>query len=97
VTLDQDHLRSKTTSRADPSFEKDRLWLNGVEEEIKPGGRMATCIDALRGLRREVEKKDGEIKVYMFPLLYLCQTSELDFDPIHFIINLTTLNVEIKK
>ncbi|KAJ7109737.1 GHMP kinase [Mycena crocata] len=54
VTLDQDHLRSTTTSRADPSFEKDRLWLNGVEEEIKPSGRMATCISEMKRLRKEL-------------------------------------------
>ncbi|KAJ7594538.1 GHMP kinase [Mycena floridula] len=59
VTLDQDHLRSTTTSRADASFEKDRLWLNGEEEEIKPGGRMATCIAEVKRLRKElVEDKD---------------------------------------
>lgn len=60
VTLDQDHLRSTTTSRADPSFTKDRLWLNGIEEEIKAGGRMATCISELKKLRKElVEDKDS--------------------------------------
>jgi len=58
VTLDQDHLRSTTTSRADPSFKKDRLWLNGEEEEIKPGGRLATCITELKRLRAQVEAKD---------------------------------------
>ncbi|KDQ55805.1 hypothetical protein JAAARDRAFT_195621 [Jaapia argillacea MUCL 33604] len=57
VTLDQDHLRSTTTSRADPKFEKDRLWLNGKEEDIKEGGRMATCIREMKRLRREVEEK----------------------------------------
>jgi diphosphomevalonate decarboxylase len=58
VTLDQDHLRSTTTSRADPSFKKDRLWLNGEEEEIKAGGRLATCITELKRLRAQVEAKD---------------------------------------
>lgn len=56
ITLDQDHLRSKTTSRADASFESDRLWLNGVEEEIKAGGRTATCIEELKSIRRQFEK-----------------------------------------
>lgn len=59
VTLDQDHLRSTTTSRADPSFEKDRLWLNGVEEEIKDGGRMATCISEMKRLRKTIESKSS--------------------------------------
>ncbi|KAJ7095860.1 GHMP kinase [Mycena belliarum] len=54
VTLDQDHLRSTTTSRADSAFEKDRLWLNGVEEDIKPGGRMSTCIAEMKRLRKEL-------------------------------------------
>ncbi|KAF9052358.1 Diphosphomevalonate decarboxylase [Hymenopellis radicata] len=54
VTLDQDHLRSTTTSRADPSFTKDTLWLNGTEEIIKDGGRMATCIAELKSLRKEL-------------------------------------------
>ncbi|KII92627.1 hypothetical protein PLICRDRAFT_102539 [Plicaturopsis crispa FD-325 SS-3] len=58
VTLDQDHLRSTTTSRADPSFEKDTLWLNGKEDEIKPGGRLATCISEMKRLRRELEEKN---------------------------------------
>ncbi|PFH53695.1 hypothetical protein AMATHDRAFT_54113 [Amanita thiersii Skay4041] len=59
VTLDQDHMRSTTTSRADPAFEKDRLWLNGKEEEIKAAGRMATCIAEMKRLRKfEVEDKE---------------------------------------
>ncbi|KAL1746417.1 GHMP kinase [Schizophyllum fasciatum] len=59
VTLDQDYLKSTTTSRADPSFEKDQLWLNGTEDEIKPGSRLETCIREMKRLRKvEVEDKD---------------------------------------
>lgn len=59
VTLDQDHLKSTTTSRADPTFERDQLWLNGKEDEIKAGGRLATCISEMKRLRKEtVEDKD---------------------------------------
>jgi diphosphomevalonate decarboxylase len=58
ITLNQDHLRSTTTSRADPSFTSDRLWLNGKEEEIKVGGRTATCIAEMKRLRKsDVEDK----------------------------------------
>jgi diphosphomevalonate decarboxylase len=61
VTLDQDHLRSTTTSRADPSFTEDRLWLNDKVDEIKPGGRLATCIAEMKKLRKElVEDKDAD-------------------------------------
>lgn len=55
VTLNQDHLRSTTTSRADPSFTEDTLWLNGKVDEIKPGGRLATCISEMKRLRKELE------------------------------------------
>ncbi|KAJ3005177.1 hypothetical protein NUW54_g4459 [Trametes sanguinea] len=72
VTLDQDHLRSTTTSRADPSFQKDRLWLNGEEEEIKDGGRMATCIKEMKALRRELENKDSSLpKISGYPV-HIC-------------------------
>jgi diphosphomevalonate decarboxylase len=60
VTLDQDHLRSTTTSRADPSFTRDTLWLNGKEDEIKAGGRLETCIREMKKLRRDIiEAKDA--------------------------------------
>jgi len=59
VTLDQDHLRSTTTSRADPSFDKDRLWLNGKEESIEAAGRLATCITELKRLRAAVEAQNS--------------------------------------
>ncbi|KAL0956649.1 hypothetical protein HGRIS_002781 [Hohenbuehelia grisea] len=70
VTLDQDHLRSTTTARADPSFERDRLWLNGTEEEIKDVGRLATCIKEMKRIRREVvEAKDPQApKLSTFPV-----------------------------
>lgn len=72
VTLDQDHLRSTTTSRADPSFKKDRLWLNGVEEEIKDGGRMATCIKEMKRLRKEVEAKGSSLPKLSGYAVHIC-------------------------
>lgn len=69
VTLDQDHLRSTTTSRADPSFDKDRLWLNGKEESIEAGGRLATCIVELKRLRAAVEAQNSAApKLSKFPV-----------------------------
>ncbi|PPQ71280.1 hypothetical protein CVT24_012334 [Panaeolus cyanescens] len=61
VTLDQDHLRSTTTSRADPSFTSDKLWLNGTPDEIKPEGRLYTCIKEMKRLRKELEDKDSSL------------------------------------
>lgn len=75
MTLDQDHLRSTTTSRADPSFKKDTLWLNGKEDEIKDGGRLSTCIREMRRLRTEHEAKNSnlpkvrESHIYVFDLV----------------------------
>lgn len=61
VTLDQDQLQSKTTARTDPSFDADRLWLNGVEESIKPDGRLAKCISEIRSMRAALEQKDSSL------------------------------------
>lgn len=73
VTLDQNHLRSVTTARADASFGTvsqgkgpdggalDRLWLNGEEEDIKAQGRLRTCIDEMRKLRQAKEAKDASL------------------------------------
>ena len=70
MTLDQNHLRSTTTSRADPSFEHDQLWLNGKVDEIKAGGRLATCIAEMKRLRKEMEDKSpNEPKVSSIPSL----------------------------
>lgn len=70
MTLDQDHLRSTTTSRADASFAPgDKLWLNGKEEEIKDGGRMATCIKEMRAWRRQLETQETSLpKIADYPL-----------------------------
>ncbi|ORX40198.1 GHMP kinase [Kockovaella imperatae] len=62
ITLSQDHLRSTTTCRADPRFERgDRLWLNGKEEVIKENGRTWVCIEELRRWRRAMEEKDKKL------------------------------------
>lgn len=64
VTLSQDHLRSTTSIRADAAFESDRLWLNGKEEVIAEG-RLRTCIDEMRSLRKNLEDKDASLEVCM--------------------------------
>lgn len=62
VTLDQDHLRSVTTARADASFgNQDRLWLNGEEETIQAEGRLRRCIDEMKKLRHAKESKDANL------------------------------------
>ncbi|VDC07697.1 unnamed protein product [Peniophora sp. CBMAI 1063] len=61
VTLDQDHLRATTTSRADASFEKDTLWLNGKEDVIAEGGRLFTCIREMKALRSKLEQEKPDL------------------------------------
>ncbi|KAL9941044.1 hypothetical protein V8E36_000532 [Tilletia maclaganii] len=62
VTLDQAHLRSTTTARADAKFEgSDKLWLNGVEEEIGSSGRLGRCISEMRALRSKLEAEDTSL------------------------------------
>ncbi|KAJ2746747.1 diphosphomevalonate decarboxylase [Coemansia sp. BCRC 34301] len=66
VTLSQDHLSTRTTIRASPDFEKDRLWLNGVEEDIGASKRLVNSITTARSLRAALEhklKQDGETVV----------------------------------
>ncbi|KAF9074735.1 Diphosphomevalonate decarboxylase [Rhodocollybia butyracea] len=59
ITLSQDHLRSTTTARADPTFTETTLWLNGKVEDIKSGGRLERCLAQLKKMRRErIEAKD---------------------------------------
>lgn len=79
VTLDQDHLRTVTSARADESFGtldagslRDRLWLNGQEETIKPGGRLDACLTELRRLRAEREKADPSLPSLSRWALRLC-------------------------
>ncbi|GAA6044176.1 hypothetical protein JCM8097_007221 [Rhodosporidiobolus ruineniae] len=69
VTLDQDHLRSRTTARAVDGQGNDRLWLNGEEEDIKQGGRTHTCLRELRQLRQQLEAADSSLpKLSALPL-----------------------------
>ena len=48
VTMNQDDLKAITTIVASPAFGSDRLWLNGVEENVGSNGRVQ---DVLREIR----------------------------------------------
>ncbi|GAA5915977.1 hypothetical protein JCM8208_002817 [Rhodotorula glutinis] len=72
VTLSQDHLRSLTTARcitSSTSYSRDRLWLNGDEEDINEGGRTARCLAEMRSLRQKVEADDSSLpQLSSYPL-----------------------------
>ncbi|PKA47772.1 diphosphomevalonate decarboxylase [Apostasia shenzhenica] len=54
VTLDLNHLSATTTVAVSPSFEEDRMWLNGKEIPLS-GGRYQNCL-------REIRSRAGDFK-----------------------------------
>ncbi|TPX51067.1 diphosphomevalonate decarboxylase [Synchytrium endobioticum] len=56
LTLNQDHLHSKTTVRASPSFSSDILWLNGKPEDVSSSKRLYNVVNECRRLRAEMEQ-----------------------------------------
>ena len=64
VTLDQADLKAVTTAAASLAFEKDRLWLNGVEEEdASTSKRFRACVDGVRALATDKVDANGNIVV----------------------------------
>ncbi|KAI9033360.1 diphosphomevalonate decarboxylase [Hyaloraphidium curvatum] len=59
VTLHQDDLKTTTTIRASPSFDQDRLWLNGKEESIPASRRLLNCLEDSRKARKAMEDASG--------------------------------------
>ncbi|XP_029354537.1 diphosphomevalonate decarboxylase isoform X1 [Echeneis naucrates] len=59
VTLHQDQLKTTTTIATSRSFQEDRIWLNGKEEDITHP-RLQSCLREIRRLARK-RRNDGEI------------------------------------
>lgn len=55
-TLNQDDLQAKTTVIASPDFEKDRLWLNGIEEDVSASKRVQAVLREVRS--RAADRSD---------------------------------------
>ncbi|XP_071386771.1 diphosphomevalonate decarboxylase [Centroberyx affinis] len=58
VTLHQDQLKTTTTVASSRSFQEDRIWLNGNEEDISHP-RLQSCLREIRRLARK-RRSDGE-------------------------------------
>lgn len=58
VTLDQDQLKTTTTVASCRSFQEDRIWLNGKEEDINHP-RLQSCLREIRRLARK-RRNDGD-------------------------------------
>ncbi|MFS8012287.1 Diphosphomevalonate decarboxylase 2 [Helianthus anomalus] len=58
VTLDPSHLCTTTTTTVSvsPSFDQDRMWLNGKEISLQ-GGRFQSCLREIRARAQDVEDK----------------------------------------
>ncbi|KAJ0002145.1 hypothetical protein NQD34_001941 [Periophthalmus magnuspinnatus] len=56
VTLHQDQLKTTTTVATSRSFEEDRIWLNGKEEDITHP-RLQSCLREIRRLARKRRNK----------------------------------------
>ncbi|KAM3876992.1 diphosphomevalonate decarboxylase [Diretmus argenteus] len=61
VTLHQDQLKTTTTVSSSRSFQEDRIWLNGKEEDISHP-RLQSCLREIRRLARK-RRSDGDAGV----------------------------------
>ncbi|KAG6490606.1 hypothetical protein ZIOFF_051913 [Zingiber officinale] len=62
VTLDPDHLSATTTVAVSPTFDRDRMWLNGQEISVS-GDRFQNCLREIRKLARDVEDVDKGVLI----------------------------------
>ncbi|KAL1193706.1 Diphosphomevalonate decarboxylase MVD1, peroxisomal [Cardamine amara subsp. amara] len=62
VTLDPNHLCTLTTVAVSPSFDRDRMWLNGKEISLS-GSRYQNCLREIRIRGNAVEDKEKGIKI----------------------------------
>ncbi|GFZ06014.1 mevalonate diphosphate decarboxylase 1 [Actinidia rufa] len=62
VTLDPEHLCTTTTVAVSPSFDQDRMWLNGKEFSLS-GGRYQRCLKEIRSRASGFEDEKKGIKI----------------------------------
>ncbi|XP_073525796.1 uncharacterized protein [Phyllobates terribilis] len=62
VTLDPSHLCTTTTVAVSPSFDQDRIWLNGKEISLS-SGRFQSCLREIRSRANEVEDEQKGVKI----------------------------------
>ncbi|KAI4384356.1 hypothetical protein MLD38_002524 [Melastoma candidum] len=62
MTLDPDHLSTTTTVSVSPSFDSDRMWLNGKEISLS-GDRFQNCLRELRSRASDFEDNEKGIKI----------------------------------
>nr|QSL83310.1 Diphosphomevalonate decarboxylase like 1 [Nigella sativa] len=60
VTLDPQHLCTTTTAAVSPTFDTDKMWLNGKEISLA-GGRFQSCLREIRSRANDVEDQEKGI------------------------------------
>jgi len=59
ITLSSKHMHAKTSVSMSPDFERDRLWLNGVEESVEANQRLLNCLAQVRARAAKQQKQDA--------------------------------------
>uniref|UniRef100_A0A6B2L6M2 Diphosphomevalonate decarboxylase n=1 Tax=Arcella intermedia TaxID=1963864 RepID=A0A6B2L6M2_9EUKA len=59
-TLDQAHLRTVTSIIADESFDRDRFWLNGEEDDVN-AKRIQQCLKEIRARIKDIKLPNGTL------------------------------------
>lgn len=63
VTLHQDQLRTITTVATSQNFEKDQIWLNGIEQNIENSRLQAVIKEVKKRARNRKRKSDGKLHI----------------------------------
>ena len=53
-------MHAKTSVSMSADFERDRLWLNGVEESVESNQRLLNCLAQVRARAREEKCAEGK-------------------------------------
>lgn len=79
VTLHQDQLKTTTTVATSRSFQEDRIWLNGKEEDISHP-RLQSCLREIRRLARK-RRSDGDTELDSIGLSHKVHISSVNNFP----------------
>ncbi|KAF5889886.1 diphosphomevalonate decarboxylase, partial [Clarias magur] len=75
VTLHQDQLKTTTTVACSRTFQEDRIWLNGREEDINQP-RLQSCLQEIRRLaRKRRNDEDPNAEVTLSHRVHICSVN----------------------
>nr|CAB3264091.1 diphosphomevalonate decarboxylase-like [Phallusia mammillata] len=63
LTLNQDHLKATTTVATSKGFESDKVWLNGVKQDVVNNARLQACLNEIRSwARKQAARRKADAK-----------------------------------